>query len=57
MVYHLLILAAQFENIVHFYFARTSILIGTVFLLKSDMCMINIFREVRGGGWGGGNSG
>ena len=34
---HLLFVAAQFENIVHFYFVRTLILVGTIFLLKFDM--------------------
>ena len=30
-------LGAQFENIVHFYFVWTLILVGTIFLLKFDM--------------------
>ena len=46
------ILAAQFENIMHLFFLRTLILVGTVFLLKFDMCTINIFMGGRGGGLG-----
>ena len=42
MEHHLLFLAARFENIVYFYFVRTLKLVGTVFLLKFDMCKINI---------------
>ena len=35
--YYLLFLATRFENIVHFYFVRTLILVGTIFTFKFDM--------------------
>ena len=47
MEHHILFLAAQFENIVDFYFVRTLILVDTVFLLKFDMCKINILGRAK----------
>ena len=37
MEHHLLFVAVQFENMVHFYFVRTLTLVDTIFLLKFDM--------------------